>query len=394
MGRPFFIIGSARSGTNLLSRLLDSHREIRVALDPAMPVFRSMRDAIVAHQKNPLLRERFPAGCPFQDYYFEPLGHSLLDAVLSAYAAMPLNSDEVSRLREDCAARASLESGVMVESMAELSGRTYTEILQSLFSIIADSAPDTVWAGCKEVWIEDFIPVLSRALPECRFLCIERDPRAVMASLLAVTKHDPSQAAHTPSYMRHWRKGVALTRRYLSVPELASRVLLVRYEDLVADPELWAQKLCYFLNLEFDPAMLAISRDGWNGNSGYEHQEKNVYRGSLDRWMNSLSPEMLATVDFLCGPEMNLTPYKLVASGGTDNSVIECLLNANREKYSWRSDSGDALSDFAWEALRRRIIGGDQTPSDALSRRCFLFPETFQAIQSKRKSKPEQCKIL
>ena len=124
MGRPFFIIGSARSGTNLLSRLLDSHREIRVALDPAMPVFRSMRDAIVAHQKNPLLRERFPAVCPFQDYYFEPLGHSLLDAVLSAYAAMPLNSDEVSRLREDCAARASLESGVMVESMAELSGRT------------------------------------------------------------------------------------------------------------------------------------------------------------------------------------------------------------------------------------------------------------------------------
>jgi hypothetical protein len=394
VGRPFFIIGSARSGTNLLARLLDNHRDIRVALDPAMPVFRSMSDAIVADPKDPLLSERFPAGCPFQDYYFEALGHRLLDAVLSADAAMPLSSDEVLRLRDACAARASLESGVIAEAMAGLNGRTYAGIFESIFSIIGDSAPDAAWAGCKEVWIQEFIPVLARSLPECRFLCIERDPRAVVASLLAVTKHDPSQAAHTPSYMRHWRKGVALTRRYLADPELASRVLLVRYEDLVADPEHGAQKLCEFLNLEFDPAMLALSRDGWNGNSGYEHQEKNVYRGSLDRWMNSLSPEMLATVDFLCGPEMNLTPYKLVASGGTDNSVIECLLNANREKYSWRSDSGDALSDFAWEALRRRIIGGDQTPSDELSRRCFLFPETFQAIQSKRKSKPEQCKIL
>lgn len=390
MGRPFFIIGSARSGTNLLARLLDSHREIRVALDPAMPVFRSMRDAIVAHQKNPLLSERFPAGCPFQDYYFEPFGHRLLDAVLSADAAMPLRFDEVPRLREACAARASLESGVMAESMADLSGRTYTEIFQSLFSIIADSAPDTVWAGCKEVWIEDFIPLLARFLPECRFLCIERDPRAVVASLLAVTKRDPSQSAHTPSYMRHWRKGAALTRRYLADPELASRMLLVRYEDLVADPEHGARKLCDFLNLEFDPAMLALSQDGWNGNSGYEHQEKNVYRGSLDRWMNCLSPEMIDTVDFLCGPEMNFTPYAPVASGKMDHSVIDCLLRAGEEKCSWRSDSGDALADFAWEALRHRLIDEDKDPSDTLLRRCFLFSETFQAIRSKHKTKSER----
>ncbi len=386
MYRPFFIIGSARSGTNLLARLLDSHREIRVALDPAMPVFRSMRDAIVAQQKDPLLSERFPAGCPFQDYYFETLGHRLLDAVLSADAAMSLSSDEVLRLREACAARASLESRVMAESMAGLNGKNYSEIFQSIFSIMADSTPDAVCAGCKEVWIEDFIPVLARALPECRFLCIERDPRAVVASLLAVTKHDPSQAAHTPSYMRHWRKGVTLTRRYLADPELKSRVLLVRYEDLVADPEHGAQKLCDFLNLELDPAMFALSKDGWTGNSGYEQEEKNVYRGSLDRWMNSLSPDMLATVDFLCGPEMNFTPYEPVASCGIDNSVIECLLNANREKYSWRSDRGDAFSDFAWEALRHRIIDGDQVSSRALLRRCFLFLETFQAIHSQRKS--------
>jgi hypothetical protein len=385
MCRPFFIIGSARSGTNLFARLLDNHRQIRVALDPAMPVFRSMRDAIVAQQKDPFLSERFPAGCPFQDYYFEALGHRLLDAVLSADAAMPLSSDEVLRLREACAVRASLESGVMAESMAGLNGRTYVEIFQSIFSIIADSTPDAVWVGCKEVWIEDFIPVLARALPECRFICIERDPRAVVASLLAVTKDDPSQAAHTPSYMRHWRKGVALTRRYLADPELKSRVLLVRYEDLVADPEQGALKLCDFLNLELDAVMLDVSKDGWSGNSGYEQEEKNVYRGSLDRWMNSLSANMLATVDFLCGPEMNFTPYEPVASGGMDNSVIECLLDANREKYSWRSDSGDALSDFAWEALRHRIIDMDRVSSGALLRRCFLFPEIFQAIRCQNK---------
>jgi hypothetical protein len=393
MVRPFFIIGSARSGTNLLARLLDSHREIRVALDPVMPVFRSMRDAIVANQENLHLRLRFPAGSSFQDYYFDALGCRLLDEVLSAEADMAISSEEVVRLRGACATRASLESGGMADSMTGLHGQTYPEIFKSIFSIIADSRPNAVWVGCKEVWIEDFIPVVARCLPECRFICVERDPRAVVASLLALTKSDPSQSAHAPSYMRHWRKSVALTRRYLADPKLKSRLMLVRYEDLVADPKHGAQRLCNFLDLKFDSAMLALSKEGWSGNSSYAHREKNVYQGSLSRWQGSLLPAMIATVDFLCGPEMNLTPYKLVASGGTDNSVIECLLNANKEKYSWRSDSGDASSDFAWEALRHRIIGGDQTPSDELSRRCFLFPETFQAIQSKRKSKPEQCKI-
>jgi hypothetical protein len=386
MGRPFFIIGSARSGTNLLARLLDSHRKIQVALDPSMPVFRSMRDAIVAKQKDRRLCERFPAGCPFQDYYFGAQGPAFLDAVLSAAADIALNSGELFRLREDCAARASLESREMAEAMARLNGQTYTGIFESMFSIIADSQPDAVWVGCKEVWIEDFIPLLARAIPECRFFCIERDPRAVVASLQAVSKRDPSQSAHTPSYMRHWRKGVALTRRYLADPALESRVLLVRYEDLVADPEIAAEKMCDFLKLEFDPAMVAVSRDGWNGNSGYEHQEMNVYQGSLDRWRNSLAPEMIAAVDFLCGLEMSFTPYEPVASSGTDNSVIDCLIQAGGEKCSWRSDSGDALADFAWEALRHRLIDEAQHPSETLLRRCFLFPETFQAIRSKRKS--------
>ena len=394
MGRPFFIIGTARSGTNLLARLLDSHREIRVALDPAMPVFRSMRDAIVAKQEDRRLIERFPPGCPFQDYYFEPLGHRLLDAVLSAETDILLGPDEVMRLRGACASRASLESSDMAESLLGLHGQTYTEIFKSIFSIIADSRPNAVWVGCKEVWIEDFIPVLARCLPETRFICVERDPRAVVASLLALTRSDPSQSAHAPSYMRHWRKSVALTRRYLADPKLKSRLMLIRYEDLVADPEHGAQRLCNFLDLKFDSAMLALSKEGWSGNSSYAHREKNIYQGSLERWKNNLMPKTFATVDFLCGPEMKFTPYKPAASSETDNSVIECLLNANREKYSWRSDSGDALSDFAWEALRQRILGQNGAYSEELLRRCFLFHETFQSIRCQPKILNEQSKNL
>jgi hypothetical protein len=394
MLRPFFIIGSARSGTNLLARLLDSHREIRVALDPAMPVFRSMRDAIVAKQEDRRLIKQFPAGCPLQDYYFEALGYRLLDAVLSAEADILPGPDEVMRLREACATRAALESRDMAKSLAGLNGQTYPEIFKSIFSIIADSRLNAVWVGSKEVWIEEFIPVLVRCLPECRFICIERDPRAVVASLLALTKSDPSQSAHAPSYMRHWRKSVALTRRYLADPVLKTRLMLVRYEDLVTDPERGAQGLCNFLDLKYDSAMLGLSKEGWCGNSSYAHREKHIYQASMEQWRDNLMPEMIATVDFLCGPEMVFTPYKAAASCETDISVMECLLNANREKYSWRSDSGDALTDFAWEALRQRILAQNKAYSEELLRRCFLFSETFHFIRCQPKPLNEQPKTL
>jgi hypothetical protein len=383
---PFFIIGQARSGTNLTARILARHPEVSVALDPFMPVFRAIRDSIIRNHGSDRLQARVRPGAPFRDYYFDPCGNELLHLMFKADLAMRLPDGEIDSLRTACRERASLESPEMGKKMTSLRGKTYSDLLQSMFDLLANAASYKSCIGCKELWVEDFVPLLARAMPNCRFILTERDPRAIIASLLAVAANDPSQAAHTPSYMRHWRKGVALTRRHLADQELASRVLLVRYENLTADPERESQRLCSFLTLEFEPAMLAVSRDGWNGNSGYEHNENNVYQGSLERWKKRLTTEMISTVDFLCGPEMNLTPYKPVASNGTDNSVVECLLNANSEKYSWRSDSGDALADFAWEVLRHRLVNKEQCLSKMLLRRCFLFPETFQAILSNHKT--------
>ena len=47
MPRPIFVLGLARSGTNLLARILDRHPQVCVALDPLMPVFRALRNAVI-----------------------------------------------------------------------------------------------------------------------------------------------------------------------------------------------------------------------------------------------------------------------------------------------------------------------------------------------------------
>ncbi len=382
MTSSFFVIGAARSGTNLLARVLGRHPSCNVVLDPLLPIFRSLRDAVLTHDRSGELSQRYPKGSPFQDYYFDCRGVRLLDAVLEAEPDLSASDAELDCLRRACVARAALESPATAQQFAALQGRTYRELVESASRIVTASGEGLLRCGFKEVWIHDFIPWIARALPGCRFICIERDPRAVMASLLAVAARDPTQAAHGPSYMRHWRKGVALVRRFLSDPLLGQRISLVHYEDLVTDADAVARRLCEFLDLPYVDSMTAVSADGWHGNSGYDVTGPNIFTDSLHRWHDTLPADVTRAVDYLCGPEMRLTPYAAARTEALAPAVAAYVARANAEPYSWRSDSGVAETDLAWEALRHEMLAAGQPHTGPLARRCFLFSHTLNAARS------------
>lgn len=382
MSAPIFLIGLARSGTNLVARMLDRHPQASVALDPFMPVFRSLRDAIVRQSADERLQRRYTPGLPFQDYYFDSLAPLLLDSVLSANLDMILGAGELEFLKNACAERAGLESPTLATQMKKLSGQTYAELFDSMMTLLARQTPEVQWVGCKEVWIEDFVPVLARSLPKSRFIAIERDPRAIVASLLALSRTRPDQLAHIPSYARHWRKGVALNRRHQSDIDITSRFHLLNYESIVTDVEGGARALCNFLGIEYWPGMTNLSEDGWTGNSGYSHTGRNVYVHSLHHWRDTLDPDIAAAVDYICAPEMSLTDYIPIAPPRLNTKVARYLTTKRGETYSWRSDSGDEIADLAGEALRYTLLDADLIYSKSLLRRFFLFSETYNAIRA------------
>jgi hypothetical protein len=269
-----------------------------------------------------------------------------------------------------------------------LAGSDLRALLQHALEIVAAAKPSATWVGSKEVWVFEFVPLLARAFPDARFYAIERDPRAIVASLVAMAARDPTQAAHPPSYMRHWRKSIALSRRFASDPTLATRFRAVSYERLVADPANEARRICAELDVGFSPTMLDLSAEGWTGNSSYAHADRDVYASSRERWRRGLAPEVVRTTDFLCGPEMVLTDYRPEGVPRLDESVLGYLERAGREPGSWRSDSGDAISDLGGELLRHALLDLDGAADAGLVRRCFLFTETFEAIRRARTPGP------
>jgi len=268
------------------------------------------------------------------------------------------------------AARAAVEAPELVSYLEGLRGATYEELFSRALELLREARPARNWVGCKEVWTIEFFAPLARAFPDARFVVILRDPRAVLASLQALAEADATQAAHPLSYCRHWRKEIAFLQRYDDLP-----LHVVRYEQLVADPEPVARGLCDFLEVPFAPEMLAPA---WRGNSSFQERTEGIDASLAERWRTKLAPELLKLAELVCGPEMELAGYPLLGDGGPDESVLVHLVESDGWDVSWRSDLGDPQLDFALESGRRALLDGE--PDVAEIRRAFLFPEARAAL--------------
>jgi omega-hydroxy-beta-dihydromenaquinone-9 sulfotransferase len=143
--------------------------------------------------------------------------------------------------------------------------------------------------------------------PGCRIIHTFRDPRGIFASQLrqlqrgrwgpkgALRRFLPERVADailTPYQLAHttwrWRDAVRLHRKYQAL--LGDRYTMVRFEDLVAQPEAEVRRMCHFLSVPFQPSMLeGVDMVG----SGF-HAERHIGAGldasAAERWRSHVHP--------------------------------------------------------------------------------------------------------
>jgi hypothetical protein len=90
---------------------------------------------------------------------------------------------------------------------------------------------------------------IARILPEAHFVHLIRDGRDVRLSQLRRGENPPGPGKHA----RRWTRRVRTGRRQGAAVD---HYMEVRYEHLIADPERELRRICEFVSLEFDPAML------------------------------------------------------------------------------------------------------------------------------------------
>ena len=128
-----------------------------------------------------------------------------------------------------------------------------------------------------------------------------------------MAQRDPSQAAHEPSYLRHWRKGVVLARHFLAHDNLWSRIHLVGYELLVANPAQVADDIGQFLGVDNPSSMLTLTGTGPHHRGAVGGKQPQLgAMVSMERWGTVLSPTQVSAVEYMCGPEMRTAGYAVV----------------------------------------------------------------------------------
>ncbi len=386
MARPLFIMGVARSGTNLLAGMLNGHQRVSVVLDPLMPLFRLWRNLALVESGF----EIAPSAA-FADGYFSADGPQRLDALLAANTAIRTPVAAIPALREAVRSRVGLEHPELTSQFDDWNGASIHELFKDAFGrleLAAIRRHQVEWIGIKEVWVVDFLPALARAFPDARFVVIERDPRGIIASLAGLARRDSGQNAHHVSYLRHWRKSIALSRVFASDPLLSPRLYRLRFEDAVADPRKIAFELARFLDLEFEEGMLTPRLA--NGaprpaNSSFDIKGT-IAKDAAGIWRQQLGPDPIALVEALCAPDMRLAGYSPEGRFRPDDPEVRRAWDAtDANPGSWRSDSGDRRADLAGELLRNSLVDSESPDADSATlRRCFLFEKTYDLLRVTR----------
>ena len=224
----------------------------------------------------------------------------------------------------------------------------------------------------RQRWLEKtpehvyFLQQILSVRPDARVVELVRDPRAALSS----RKHrrtdewlDAKEAQENvapdrttnydtliDSYM--WKESIDSARD--ARRNFPGRVLSVRYEDMVGDPEATIRHICRFLDLPFRPDFLEV---GWvnatsktAGNAG-----DGISKAAVDRWKKSLTPEEIFVCQTALRSELREFGYAAEPTGLS--GVVKAPVVLGRSAVHLAARLG-----------KRRPSGIDQRRSDTVGR--------------------------
>lgn len=181
----------------------------------------------------------------------------------------------------------------------------YRSLVSRPFELYASEHDSLVWGDKTPSFLSD-LSLLDEIWPRCRFVFIERDGRDVFCSVrsLPFGPNTPRAAA------RSWVE--VIERRWSAEQEFGGRVLTVRYEALVRDPEPVLRKVSDFLALEArdevpieSGRVVDARRAAW-----FPKLRGSVDTSSVHRWTCDLDARDLADFESVAARHLTVLGYE------------------------------------------------------------------------------------
>jgi hypothetical protein len=312
---PIFIVGLSRSGTTLLSRMLDAHSEI----------------AIFPETWWCALLDRLGCNAEFSNHWQTSLFFNEVWKNMKPYP--------------DPAARVVAREASKQPSYAGPTAR----LLETLGQAYANERGARIW-GEKTPAHALWLPQIRALFPRARVLFMVRDPRDVLVSYddrwngaRRSTEYLACTAALLKYYLFH------LFHRPGFPPD---QVRWVTYEALTSQPSEELERICGFVGVDFEPTMLNFYHRHKNVESdtpdGQHHRllSEPAKADHIGRYKKALTQSQIALAEVFLNQEMQALGYQLSQSGTPLFTSEEEKCFEKAERYYEQMISG---------AIRRRL---------------------------------------
>ena len=282
--RGCFIAGAAKSGTTLLVSLLDSHPELLV-----MPQDTAYFPTVLTKYRDRGRRAQF-------DY----LTKESWTNVLFGFQAM--------RGRQDYAEFPKKKFLETFERIAFDPANEKRDLLVLMFEAYAE----VVGVPLDQIkrWVEktpanrNYVPEIFNRFPKAKLLLTMRDPRALLAAQIALERTRRTRKFSVYYVIAHWRTAAKLAKK---IRDKVVPGLVVIYEDLALDPKMSMQKVCDYLEIDFDSEVVLnptkVGRS-WAGNSAAGVRFTEISTEPVTRWHGELNEDEIGWVERHCSDLM------------------------------------------------------------------------------------------
>jgi hypothetical protein len=285
MPEAVFIVGVSRSGTSLMRKILNASDKIAIAWE------NHFLGHLIASEG---ARYKFRK---FGDLLDDNNVRKLVDSIYSG------EFRKSSRYRE-----ASTQWGWIARKIDKQdflqrildSDRSEQALFRVMMRVFADSKGKPIMGEKTPAHVR-YVPTILEWFPEGRIIHMVRDPRGIFVSELRRRKK-----AETYPY-RQLKRFNFLFKLYILLQTTVvwfesayrcskykriypSNYYLLRFEDLVKNPETHIARVCDFLGVDFQDKMLNqfVVSDGFQaGKDGFDAQAADRWRQQIDGWINS-----------------------------------------------------------------------------------------------------------
>ena len=272
---PIFVVGAPRSGTTLMAAILAQHPDV---FAPAPGETHYFHDIWTRRKKFGMLEDE------------KGLSRAA-DQLLTAFDRW--DNHEAQKIVDAIISKDALLN------RARTLGKGYDALYYAFTSLLAESAGKTYYCDDTPKHLF-YLHTIFDLFPHAKAVGCIRDPRDFLSSYKhywrKVTDSNRMKALYHPVITSLLWQGSSNLLLNHANKCCRNRLIIVRYESLVQQPETEIRRICHFLGFEYSDNMLSIE----SHNSSFEGSSAHgIFTTSMGRWRTFLSPEEIWCVQTL-----------------------------------------------------------------------------------------------